>query len=379
VTDRPLLERIDDYPLRIPFRVEFRHASASRAQTAAVLVRVRTANDVIGWGEGCPREYVTGETVAGAREFITRHREAVIREIDNLASLRAWVESHSGEIDANPAAWCALELALLDALARTGDRPLEALLGLPRVEAGFTYTAVIGSCGAEQFGTTLQMYRELGLDDFKIKLSGEMERDRANIERLRAKAISPDRVRADANNLWEGSEQAAAYLEQLDYPFYALEEPLGAGQMEELAALGSMLSVRIILDESLLRVQQIPELAADPGRWIVNLRVSKMGGLLRSLNLAEQCRVYGIPVIVGAQVGETSVLTRAAVTVINAAGDIVVGAEGAFGTYLLESDPFEPSLMFGKGGRLDPNRLPADQPGLGMSLRDAMGGYIDES
>jgi L-alanine-DL-glutamate epimerase-like enolase superfamily enzyme len=78
-----------------------------------------------------------------------------------------------------------------------------------------------------------------------------------------------------------------------------------------------------------------------------------MGGLLRSLVVAQRCRERGFAMIVGAQVGETSLLTRAALIVAQAARDIVIAQEGAYGTLLLEHDICEPPLMFGRGGELD--------------------------
>jgi len=78
-----------------------------------------------------------------------------------------------------------------------------------------------------------------------------------------------------------------------------------------------------------------------------------MGGLLRSLAIADRARGAGVGIIVGAQVGETSLLTRAALTVARASGDALVAQEGAFGTFLLERDICEPPLMFGRGGVLD--------------------------
>ena len=59
----------------------------------------------------------------------------------------------------------------------------------------------------------------------------------------------------------------------------------------------------IILDESLTRRAQLDSLDAA-GRWLVNVRVSKMGGLHRSLALAAEAAARGIGVIVGAQVGK---------------------------------------------------------------------------
>jgi hypothetical protein len=72
-------------------------------------------------------------------------------------------------------------------------------------------------------------------------------------------------------------------------------------------------------------------------------------------------------VIVGAQVGETSVLTRAQLTAARSAGDALVAQEGAFGTFLLERDVCDPPLMFGAGGVLDASAYPMlTGPGLGV-------------
>lgn len=77
----------------------------------------------------------------------------------------------------------------------------------------------------------------------------------------------------------------------------------------------------------------------------------------RSLGMADACRGLGIPIIVGAQVGETSLLTRAALTIAGSARDMLVAQEGAYGIYLLEHDICEPCLMFGSHGRLDTDQL----------------------
>ena len=96
-----------------------------------------------------------------------------------------------------------------------------------------------------------------------------------------------------------------------------------------------------------------------------------MGGLLRSLAIIESARELGIGVIIGAQVGETSLLTRCGLTAAKAASDILVAQEGAFGTYLLENDISEPPLMFGKAGLLDAANHPClTQLGLGFSFQE---------
>ena len=78
----------------------------------------------------------------------------------------------------------------------------------------------------------------------------------------------------------------------------------------------------------------------------------------------------GVGVIIGAQVGETSTLTRAGLTVMQAARPSLVAAEGAFGTHLLREDLTTESLMFDDRGVLTVPDGAA--PGLGLAVREEM-------
>ena len=262
-----------------------------------------------------------------------------------------WMEGHESELDKNPAAWCAIELALLDLLSGEEGKTVEKFLQTPELAREFHYTAVMGDSDPESFTALLRRYLDAGFTDFKVKLSGNLDRDRAKIACIRD-AETPLRVRVDANNLWSDPGEAASFLAALDYGFLGVEEPLGPNQHEALSALAESTGFPIILDESLLRSSQVSALPGPAERWIINLRVSKMGGLIRALGVVDAARSRGIAIVVGAQVGETSLLTRAALTIASASGDLLVGQEGAFGSLLLEKDVCSPSLMFGDGGIL---------------------------
>jgi L-alanine-DL-glutamate epimerase-like enolase superfamily enzyme len=361
------LRRLVLTPLAIPFTVAFRHASAERSETSTIWVEAELEPGVSGCGEACPRQYVTGESLDTAEAFLARHDRALREQVVDLASLRAWMAAKGDDIDRNPAAWCAIELAILDALAKERGQTVERLLSRPDIDGVFCYTAVVGDAGPETFKATSDQYARFGFTDFKVKLSGDRERDRAKMAILRGLGMPSLRVRVDANNLWRDADEAIAFLEALDYPFFAVEEPLGPNQYEALTHVADKIGCQIVLDESLLRVEQLTMLPAPSSRWVVNVRVSKMGGLLRSLALVERARSLSLAVIVGAQVGETSLLTRAALPVARAAGGALVAQEGAFGTRLLARDVCEPPLMFGQGGVLDTGAFDAlRRPGFGI-------------
>lgn len=353
------LRRLGLKPLRIPFTVAFRHASAERSETSTLWAEAELDNGITGAGESCPREYVTGESLATAQAFFARHEPTLRERVVDLSSLRAWMASNAHDIDANPAAWCAIELALLDAFAKNAKETVERLLGLPDIEGTFRYTAVVGDASPKAFAAAVDQYSKFGFTDFKVKLAGDLDRDRAKIDTLRAIDAPAIRVRVDANNMWNDAEHAVQFLRSLDYRFYAIEEPIEANRYDSLARISDALGCPIILDESLVRVEQLGSLPAPATRWLINIRVSKMGGLLRSLRIVEAARRSAIGIIVGAQVGETSLLTRAALTVACAAGESLRAQEGAFGTRLLARDVCHPPLMFGHGGVLDAAGFPA--------------------
>jgi L-alanine-DL-glutamate epimerase-like enolase superfamily enzyme len=352
--------------LAIPFKVAFRHASAERAETSSVWVESTSENGVTGRGESCPRPYVTGETLESAQALFSRRHAEIRAHVVDLDSLRSWMAARRDELDENPAAWCAIELAVLEMLAIESRLAIEEFLALPRLAGRFQYSAVLGDMSPDAFRATAGQYRRQGFTDFKIKLSGDLDRDREKIALLRQ--WPGIRVRVDANNLWQSADDAIAFLQALDYPFYGVEEPIAPGRYGELAHIATRLGCKVILDESFLRASQVAQLAADADVWVINLRVSKMGGLLRSLEVSRAARSAGISLIVGAQVGESSLLTRAALTVAHASRDILAAQEGAFGTLLLERDICEPALMFGAGGVLDVAAYPGlERPGFGLT------------
>jgi L-alanine-DL-glutamate epimerase-like enolase superfamily enzyme len=362
----PALRDLQMTPLVIAFTTRFKHASADRGETASVVVTATTSDGAIGVGEGCPRPYVTGESVESALAFFAARRRDLL-QLSTLDALTAWLRVHAASLDAAPAAWCAVELALLDLFGRKAQVPLEELLGLSPLAGEFQYSAVLGDMAPEAFAALAHRYHAMGLRDLKVKLSGDAARDRAKLTAI-AELDGPVRVRADANNLWSSVDDAVAGLKALATPLFAVEEPLApAGRVDDLARLADRLAIPVIVDESVATAAAVRALPGDPRRWIVNLRVSKMGGVLRSLDVVAAACDAGIGVIVGAQVGETSRLTRAALTVAHAAGASLVAQEGAFGTLLLTRDVCDPPLMFGAGGRLavaaHPRLL---APGLGI-------------
>lgn len=333
--------------LPIPFRARFEHASAIRECAENVIVIVDGGDGHQGLGEGCPRVYVTGETLPTALAAIARWRAVGIEALRGLRDLEAWISANAGDIDRNPAAFCAVELALIDLFARRAGQSLERHLGVAEPARRITTSAVYGAGGTAKFLKQVALFNLNGMRDAKMKISGDALRDAR-----RASLLSRfGRLRLDANNLWPSASAACESLAAAARHAWGVEEPVAARDWTALAEIGTRTGLTVILDESVTRLEDLRHLAPGP-RYVLNARVSKHGGLLRTLAIIEAARAAGLGMIVGAQVGETSILARAGLVAAKAAGVDLVAYEGAFGTKLLARDATTASLGFGYGGRI---------------------------
>ena len=112
-------------------------------------------------------------------------------------------------------------------------------------------------------------YRRLGFTDYKVKLSGNAARDRERVDVLRGWPAASRRFRADANNLWPTADEAIAGIARLDFPFFAVEEPIRRRHHAELSRIARAMECQIILDEGCVGLADLAPLAREPQQWIV--------------------------------------------------------------------------------------------------------------
>jgi L-alanine-DL-glutamate epimerase-like enolase superfamily enzyme len=252
-------------------------------------------------------------------------------------------------------------MAMLDLLSRERVCTVEKLLGLDDGKLCSRYTAVLGDGKKRKYTRMVEQYLIRGILDFKIKLSGNLERDIEKLDILEELSAQhhakPIRVRLDANNLWKDRcDEAIEYTIMLEVGrIFAMEEPVQAKNAEDISRFSTATGIPVILDESLCVLDDLSLYRNVAGKFIANIKVSKVGGIMRALKMIEELKKLRWPVIIGCHVGETSLLTRAALVISAAAGDSLIAHEGAFGDYLVKQEPVNPMLKFGQEGMLDLN------------------------
>ncbi|HUN54640.1 MAG TPA: alpha/beta fold hydrolase [Smithella sp.] len=350
--------QIEAQPLRLALKTAIRHAAATRNEGESIWVIARR-NGSIGCGEGCPRIYVAGDELDASISWIRENFSDGKMNFETLEDLKQWEQRNEKAIDNYPSAWCAIEMAVLDLLSREKGLSVEKMLGLADGKLFGRYTAVLGDDKKWKYTTLVDQYLIRGLRDFKIKLSGNMERDLEKLDLLETLAaqhhVPCPRIRLDANNLWKDRcGEAISFIRALGTGrIFAVEEPVGARDIEDISKFAVATGLPVILDESVCTIENLSQCMHIEGNFIANIKVSKVGGIIRALRMIQELKKLGWPIIIGCHVGETSLLTRAALVAASAAGESLIAHEGAFGDYLVDREPVEPMLRFGRDGLLD--------------------------
>jgi len=344
--------------LRIPFHQAFSHALYSREESDAVIVKITGSDGRSGFGEALPRAYVTGETtesmIARIRDFLAprmfeEHFFPGWQTLDQLQSLLPdWTrnsESNNGVVAWN-AAFCAVELALLDWNLRADHSALADYLPPSRLEV--VYSGVISADHPKEAAALAERMARLGITQIKVKVG--TDDDAARLDAVRKAVGAEIELRADANGAWTAA-QAIAQLKQLaPFKLAIIEQPVAADDIAGMKQVRRQCGIPVMADESLVTVEQARRLITEDACDLFNIRLSKNGGITGSLAIAKLAQQAGIKIQVGAQVGETGILSAAGRTFAAHVPDLAC-AEGSFGTWLLTEDVTFDNLAFGAGGR----------------------------
>jgi L-alanine-DL-glutamate epimerase-like enolase superfamily enzyme len=360
------VERVEVLTAELPFRFSFGHALAARRSSSNVYVRLTLDDGTVGYGEGVPREYVTGETIDGAAGVIAERLGPALvgRTVQDAHDVPAVVGEVTAVAPSDLAACCALELAFLDACGKHFERSVSTWLG-PAPASVVVYDAIVPFSSPRKLPVIAVLIRALRLRNVKVKVGADLEADVRKLRALRRMLGPRADLRVDANCAWQDADEALDAIGRLRaFGITAVEQPLPADDLEGLQRVTAETPETIVLDESLRTVGEAAELARLRAGDAFNIRVSKCGGLLNSLRIAEIAAEAGLACIVGAQVGESGLLSAAGRHLAAAIAPRYV--EGSGGSLLLKEDLTVERALPGWAGRARPFR----GPGLGVTVKE---------
>lgn len=347
------IARIQIFHVPLALRWSVGHASARRRSSDNVFAAIELEDGTVGFGEGLPRPYVTGETLESCW--------ASLGSFEPEPLVAAWPSPKAADealniISEAPSARSALELAFLDALGRSsGESAASLVAGVvgakPPEEREVAYSAVLPFAGPGFLRTLCWGARLYGFPSVKLKVGKTVEEDAWTMKAARGWLGPSVELRADANGAWSPQEALVALEACRRLQVVCLEQPVAPHAWPELASrLSGPPGAALMADESLCTAEDLERLKATGAIQAVNCRVAKMGGLIAAARVGRSAVEAGLDLLVGCHVGES--------TLLSAAGRQLAALlpearwyEGSYDRWLLKASVTRGSLGFGLGGR----------------------------
>jgi L-Ala-D/L-Glu epimerase / N-acetyl-D-glutamate racemase len=359
-----IVKKLDSWHLKLDFLSPIKHNLATHEGSDNIVLGVTTGDAIMGFGEGVPRAFVTGEVLSDSLAFLHQVLAPAILT-RNFSSPQVLVKA-LGELyqhvqaQRHPAAFCALETALLDAAGQTWNMPVSELIG-PKLRTTLEYSAVVPMLSPEKMGQLFQLVKSIGMRFIKLKVGTDS--DLETLQLARDALGNEVDIRVDANSAWTPAEAIDRLREMQPYRLSAVEQPVAKADFAGLKQVREAIQIPVIADESLCNeddARRLIDLQACQG---FNIRLSKCGGPGTATRICQMAEKAGVFCQLGCQVGETSILSAAgrhfALTVPH-----LSYVEGSYSAYLLARDVVVNPVAFFAGG-LAPE-LPG--PGLGIEV-----------
>jgi L-alanine-DL-glutamate epimerase-like enolase superfamily enzyme len=255
----------------------------------STLVALDTNEGLTGWGEVCPLGPVYLPAYAsGARNGLAEMGPSLLgcdpTQLGGLGlRMNAAFKGHAYVKSA-------IDMAAWDLLGQATGRPVASLLGGCHGEAVELYRA-ISQESPEAMAGRVAGYRAEGYRKFQLKVGGDPDTD---IERIRAvdDVLEPgDVLVADANTGWLQHQALRVVRAVRDIDVH-IEQPCAS--YEECLVVRRATDHPFVLDESIDGLRPLLRAAQDGAMDIVNIKISKVGGLTPARQLRDLCVDLGI-------------------------------------------------------------------------------------
>ncbi len=288
------IDRITAWQINLPL-VEgtFSYAGGVLSAFDSTVVRIETDHGVTGWGESAPL----------GPAYLPAYAEGVRTGIRYLAphligadptALTAINETMDGLLKGHPSVKSAIDMACWDVLGKTAGLSIATLMGGTCGDGVLLYRAV-SQDAAEAMAGRVREYQEAGYRRFQLKLGDRPDADIERVGAISGVLRDGDALIADANGGWL-THEAARVVRALEAFDVVVEQPCAT--YEECLSIRRRTPIPFVLDESIDSLQALVRAHADGAMDMINIKISKFGGLTRARRIRDICAGLGIAMII---------------------------------------------------------------------------------
>jgi L-alanine-DL-glutamate epimerase-like enolase superfamily enzyme len=343
----------------------------SRGKSVSVfdstIVRVETDEGLIGYGEVCPLgPFYLPAYASGARSGIKELAPHLIgQDPTKLGPLNRLMDA---ALKGHPYVKSPIDIACWDILGQASGQSICELLG-GRYEKDFVLYRAISQESPDEMAEKVAGYRQEGYRRFQLKVGANPETDIERIHAVADRLESGDKLIADANTGWLKHEAIRVIRAVKDVDVY-IEQPCLSYQ--ECLSIRQRTDHPFVLDELIDNIDVLLRGHADQAMDIVNIKISKFGGLTKAKLARDLCVELGIAMTIEDSWGGD--LTTAAIAHL---------AHSTPPDFLFTSTDFNSyvtvSTATGAPQRKNGRMTTSTEPGLGVVIRsDVLGDPVFE-
>jgi L-alanine-DL-glutamate epimerase-like enolase superfamily enzyme len=353
------IRRICAYRVELPLHEGSYRWSGGKAVTVfdSTIVQIDTDEGVTGHGEVCPLgPFYLPAYANGVRAGIAELGPYLLGEDPcQLGKLNRRMDS---ALKGHPYVKSALDLACWDILGKACNQPVCTLLGGRYGDDFGLYRAISQESPADMAGRVAGYWAE-GYRRFQLKVGGDPSVDIDRIHAVAEKLQPGDRLIADANTGWLMHDAMRVVRAVRDVDVY-IEQP--CLRYEECLSVRRHTDHPFVLDEVIDSLDMLTRGAADLAMDVVNIKISKFGGLTRARQARDLCVSLGIAMTLEDSWGGDIVTAAIAHLAHSTAPEFLFTATD-FNSYVTVS------TAEGAPQRIQGRMAASTAPGLGVSPR----------
>jgi L-alanine-DL-glutamate epimerase-like enolase superfamily enzyme len=323
----------------------------------STIVAISTDAGITGYGEVCPLgpAYLPAYA-AGARAGIAELAPHLIGADPTQPAVVHRLMNQ--KMRGHPYVKSPIDVACWDILGKACGQPVATLLG-GRFGDDFPLYRAISQDTPEAMAASVGEYRSQGYTKFQLKVGGDVEADIARIWTA-AKRLEPgDILIADANTGWS-QHQALRVADAVRNVDVYIEQPCMT--YEECLVVRQRTPRPFILDEVIDDIGMVVRGSADRAMDVINLKISKVGGLTPAREIRDLCVRLGIALTIEDTWGG-DIATAAIAHLAHSTPPDLLFTTTDFNSYVTVS------TAEGAPQRMQGRMTTSDRPGLGISPR----------
>ena len=349
-------------PLVTPYVLSRKYGTVTHSQ--AVVVRVYTDQGLVGLGEADPLPPFTDECWAGVMGTL-EHVLAPLLIGEDPRDIVRMNKLFDGLLHGNNLAKGALDMALWDLLGKSLGVPVWRLLG-GKLRDRVPLLWPFGSGTPAQDLERIEAKQAEGYGTFMIKMGAlPIETEVARAQAIEERFGDSIHWNVDANQGWD-LPMALKFMDgtvgcRMDF----LEQPVPRGQLEQLRFLRGRATHPISADEGVQTASEALALASAGLVDAFSLKVTKNGGISRTMDIAGVARMSGLSCVCNSMI-ELGITQAAALQIAATLPNLLPGGHCFMSTLRLQDDVTSFRSLIHQA-----QATVSDAPGLGIELDDA--------